>query len=59
MAQPLPHHSSDIKGQPFRRVTGRQQPVAEVAPGIIAVFLGGDELGGDSGLDAAPHPQIH
>ena len=39
MAQPLPHDSSDIKGQPFWRVAGRQQPVAEVAPGIIAIFL--------------------
>lgn len=44
-AQPLPHNSGDIKRQPLRRVTGRQQPVAEVSPGIVAVFLEDDEVG--------------
>lgn len=47
MAQPLPYNSSDIKGQPFWCVAGRQQPVAEVAPGIVAVFLGDDEREGE------------
>lgn len=43
VAQPLPHDSSDLKGQPLRRVAGGQQLVAEVAPGIVAVCLGDDE----------------
>lgn len=42
-AQPLPHDSSDLKGQPLGRVAGGQQLVAEVAPGIVVVFLGDDE----------------
>lgn len=43
MTQPLPHYSSDLKGQPLRRVAGGQELVAEVAPGTVAVFLGDDE----------------
>lgn len=42
-AQPLPHDSSDLKGQPLRCVAGRQQLVAEVAPRVVAVFLGDEE----------------
>lgn len=43
VAQPMPHDSSDLKGQPLRRVAGGQQLVAEVAPGIVAVFLEDDK----------------
>lgn len=43
VTQPLPHYSSDLKGQPLRRVAGGQELVAEVAPGTVAVFLGDEE----------------
>lgn len=39
LVQPLPDNSSDVKRQPLRRISGGQQPVTKVTPGIVAIFL--------------------
>lgn len=39
LVQPLPYNSSDVKRQPLRRISGGQQPVTKVTPGIVAIFL--------------------
>jgi hypothetical protein len=43
LVQPLPYNSSDVKRQPLRRISGGQQPVTKVTPGIVAIFLNGNK----------------
>lgn len=43
LVQPLPYNSSDVKRQPLRRISGGQQPVTKVTPGIVVIFLNGNK----------------